>query len=185
MATPTEKLEIIRVSLTELRRFYDHVSNIYDQLRVKTLGLMAGEVAIVSFIFANGTNLTIPEDADRQFFFWTALVFLAGAFAIFIKIISTMEWIIPHDLETSKEIYANQNHNSELAFIEYLHDDYISSINTCKPKIEDKNRIFNKAIYLLAAGVIILMVIKVGAPNNDTKGVEHMKKQGTSITKGA
>lgn len=181
----SSKLSISSESLNELRRFYDHVSNIYDQLRVKTLGLMAGEVAIVSFIFANGTNLSIPFDADRRFFFWAAIVMLACAFGIFIQIISTMDWIIPHDLEKSDEIYVNKNHNSELSFIEYLHDDYIEAIKECRPSIEKKNKLFNKAIYLLAAGVIILMVIKFGAPQKQYDERSIGVNMGTKITKGA
>ena len=98
-----------------------------------------------------------------------------------------MDWIIPHDLETAEEIYANLNHNTELTFTEYLHDDYISSIHSCRPKIENKNKLFNKAIYLLVAGVIIIMVIKFGAPATETEGncMKSRVTMGTKITKGA
>lgn len=182
-----DDIEILKISLTELRRFYDHLSNIYDQLRVKTLGLMVGEVAIVSFIFANGTNLSVPEDADRQFFFWLAITLLSIAFALFVKIISTMDWTIPHNLENSKEIYNNKNYGSELKFVEYLHDDFIDSIQACRPKVEKKTKMFNQAVYILLAGVIILMVIKFGAPHKELEGENIMIKitAGTKITKGA
>jgi len=55
-----DEKSILNMSMRELRHVYDHICNIFDQLRVKALTLIAGEVAIVSFIFGTKDKLQIP-----------------------------------------------------------------------------------------------------------------------------
>jgi hypothetical protein len=56
----SEKIAVLRAALRDIRRMYDHISNTYDQLRLKSIGLIAGEIALVAFIFA-ANNLAIPH----------------------------------------------------------------------------------------------------------------------------
>jgi hypothetical protein len=42
---------ILTVSLDELRRFYDRMNHILDRVKTKALALIAGEIAVVSFLF--------------------------------------------------------------------------------------------------------------------------------------
>lgn len=155
-----EKIKILKASLIELRRFYDHVSNIYDQLRIKALALIAGEVAIVTFIFAKDETRHIPHNPALSIFYFAGIIFLGLAFSLLLWTIASFSWKIPHDLEDSTTLY--KKHENELSFLEYIHDDYIGAINTCLPKVDSKSKKFNWTIYLLAAGVIMLLVIKYG-----------------------
>lgn len=155
-----EKVKILKASLIELRRFYDHVSNIYDQLRIKALALIAGEVAIATFIFAKDEARHIPHNPALIIFYFTGIIFLALAFALLLWTIASFSWQIPHDLEDSTTLF--NKHENELSFLKYMHDDYINAINKCLPKVDSKARKFNWTIYLLAAGVIMLLVIKYG-----------------------
>src|SRR5581483_10491751 len=96
--TDTEKIKILKISLDELRRFYDHVSNIYDQLRLKALALIAGELGIVGFIFSDASTRHIPRQVDTQLFYFAGIIFLALAFGSLLWTISSFSWQIPHDL---------------------------------------------------------------------------------------
>lgn len=156
----SEKVKIVQASLTELRRFYDHVSNIYDQLRVKALALIAGELGIVTFIFAKENTRHIPHDMDVKIFYFTGIFFLSIAFGVLLWTIASFPWQIPHDLQDSAKLYAT--FESEKEFLGYIHDDYVGAIKACLPRVDTKARKFNWAIYLLAAGVIILLLIKYG-----------------------
>ncbi|HKR81890.1 MAG TPA: hypothetical protein VJR27_02730 [Candidatus Saccharimonadales bacterium] len=166
-----EKIKILKISLAELRRFYDHVSNIYDQLRVKSLALIAGEVAIVTFIFSDSTAREIPDSAALRTFFFAGILFLILAFSLLLWTISSFPWQISHDLEDSQKLY--KKYEAEKDFLEYLHDDFIGAIGECLPRVEKKSKRFNWTIYLLAAGVIILLVIKYGGSPHDIINRHH------------
>jgi uncharacterized membrane protein YqhA len=111
---------------------------------------------------SNDAPNTHLSDPDRLIFFWVGVGCLLISFLIFLYCIFSVPWKVPHDLDKSGVILAKNK--TTLAFITYLHDDFIKSITTCLPKLIWRSRVCNWGIYLLTAGVIILMVIKFGAP---------------------
>ncbi len=158
------ELQIIKTSIEEQKRIYDHTSNIYDQLRIKALALIAGEVAMVTFLFSNWNFRKSIHDSDREFFFITGIIFLGLAFGFLLWIISTVEWKMPHSLSKAKQLLGNKNNDTEQSFLEELHDDYTSVNGYIMPLVGHKCKKFNWTVFLLAAGVIIIMVIKFGGP---------------------
>jgi len=160
--TEIDNIKILKASITELRKVYEHINNIYDQLRFKALALIAGEVAIASFIFGDPNSRNIPIGADRRIFFFSAIMFLGLAFGILLWVISTVAWQLPHDFTKSDEMLSDKNRNTYLSFLKYMHNDYCEVNDTCNQIVSKKCKKFNWTIYLLAAGVIILMVIKFG-----------------------
>jgi hypothetical protein len=158
-ADSSDDIKILRTSIFELRKSYEHISNIYDQFRLKALALIAGEVAIVSFIFGD-PNSKIPESADRRVFYFAAIVFLGLAFGLFLWIISTVNWKLPHDTTKADEMLKDKNRNTYLAFLKYIQDDYCKVNDYCNTLVSSKCRKSNWAIYLLSTGVIILIVLR-------------------------
>lgn len=159
-----DNTKILQASIAEHRSNYGHISNIYDQLRIKALALIAGEVAIVTFLFTNWNFRELLHDSDRIFFFFTGVGLLGLAFTILLWVISTVEWKVPHNISNAKTLLGDKNHNTEESFLEYLNDDYATVNNFCNTLVSRKCRRFNWTLYLLAAGVIIVMVIKFGGP---------------------
>jgi hypothetical protein len=158
---PAEKEKMLSLALEELRRTYDHINNIYDQLRVKVLALIGGEVAIVTLLFAIG--MPLPRTVYGAIFLAAGLLFLSLAFALLLWIVSTVQWKIPVDMDEVASIY--KRYNDAIGFLEYLRDDYIKCINHCAGHVSNRAKRFNWAIYVLCAGVIIIMVIKFGGMN--------------------
>ncbi len=152
-----EDEKVLLGSIDELRRVYDHITNIYDQLRVKALALIAGEVAIVTFIFVGDPSRYVPEGVDRLIFFYAGIIALLAAFGLLLWVISSVEWSIPHGIESSKTQLSK--HKSYLSFLKYLHDDYTQVVSHCNKIVSNKCKKFNWVVYLLSAGVIILLVV--------------------------
>lgn len=152
------------MSIREHRHTYQNISNIYDQLRIKALALIAGEVAIITFLFNNWDLSKIISDGDRIIFLSVGIFLLSAAFAMFLWIISTVHWIFPHDNRSAQEWEADKNYPTYYDFLRYLHDDYNTANVHCEKIVSNKCKKFNWSIFLLAAGVIILMVIKFGGP---------------------
>lgn len=159
-----DKIGILKISIRELENNYNRISNIYDQLRIKALALIAGEVAIVTFLFTHWDFRKVLEGSDRIIFFFTGVVLLSLAFGILLWVISTVEWKIPHDTRRADTLLNDKNYDSELAFLKYLNDDYAKVNEFCNSLVSRKCKRFNWTVFLLAIGVIIVMVIKFGGP---------------------
>lgn len=159
-----DQKNIIKLSLAEHAKVFDHISNIYDQLRIKALALIAGEVAIVSFLFSGWDFKKTVFDDDRVFLFGTGIAALALAFSLLLWIISTIEWRMPHNLEKSDQLLNDKNRDREDTFLKYIHDDYVNVNIKNNQKVTSKCKKFNWSLYLLAGGVIMIMVIKFGGP---------------------
>ncbi len=156
----TDDSKILERSINELSKFYSHLSNIYDQLRLKALALIAGEVTIVTFLFNDPTSRHVPKAPDTKIFYYSALIFLILTFGLLLWIISTVNWTLPHDTKRSSEVLADRNRNTYLGFLKYLQDDYCEVCDKTNKLVSSKCKRFNWCIYLLSAGAIILMVIK-------------------------
>ena len=160
----TSKDDILLASLETHKRTYDQASNIYDQLRIKSMALLAGEVAFVTFLFSGWDFWEKVSGGDRYFLFFTGVALLLAAFALLLWIVSTVTWLFPHDMRSAQELQKDKNYRNTTDFLEYLHDDYIKAVQHNRSIVGPKCKKFNWAIFMIAAGVIIIMVIKFGGP---------------------
>ena len=159
-----EKRIISKLALKELHRLYDHLCRNYDQLRLKTLALLAGEVAIITFIFSStvysGGKMIplLPAENYGKVFYWGGVIIIGLAFILFLSVISKVTWQIPLDLPEVERLH--KIHSTEESFLEYIVNDYVGCIKYVLAKNEERQSRFNWGVYALVIGVIILMVIK-------------------------
>jgi hypothetical protein len=156
----TDKTLRLRFAIDELRRTYDHISNIYDQLRVKALAVIAGEVAITTFIFS-GELSPYPKELYGKIFFFVAIGFLGVSFALLLWMISPLTWKIPVEME-EVEGDLDDRHSDLQHLLEYTKKDYIAKITYCNELVSKRARRFIWTIYSLSGGAIILLVLKYG-----------------------
>jgi len=163
MAYTQDEQKILKLSIRELRHIYNHISNIFDQLRLKALALIAGELVLIGFIFgADGSSkFKSLHYADEKVFFGIGIAALVVAFGLFLSAISTVKWRVPHDLESASKLL-KKTHSDADEYLEYLHDYFVDANNHNQHIISPKLRRFNWTVYLLSAGVTILLVIKYG-----------------------
>jgi len=159
MATRPEKIEVLKQTIRELHRRYDHINNAYDQLRFKVLGLLGGEVAGVSFIFASGGFM--PAQNYGKVFYFTGITFVVIAFGLLMSLISSVDWSLP--LEVKELTNQKKKLPNELEFLEYIRNEYLECIKHCLSQYERRMKQFDRTIYVLVAGVIMLLVIKLGS----------------------
>lgn len=159
MALPKpDREETIRSVLVDLRRLYDHISSNYDSLKNRVLALIAGEVAIASFIFGDEKIKLAKMTSAEEIFFFMGVMLLAVSFGALLWIISTASWIIPLDLEASEQIY--DRFDSKLKYLEYIQKDYENSIRHCLKKMSARAKVYNITLFVLSSAIIILLVIK-------------------------
>lgn len=153
-----EEIAMLNANTVEMRRTFDHISNIYDQLRVKALAFIAGEVAIVTFLFA--TEVKYPNVLYGQILYLAAIGAMALAFGLLLWTVSAVPWKIPCDFNFHKT--TKENHINELGITRYIHDEYVKVLEYCLPLVSKRARRFNYTIYLLSGGVIMVLLIKYG-----------------------
>lgn len=159
--TPKKEISILNVNIDEMRRTFDHISNIYDQLRIKALAFVAGEIAIVTFLFA--TSVPFPHLLYGQILFISSVIALLLASGLLFWTITTIPWKIPCDFVDHKQTL--ERYKDELSMTRYVHDEYVRVLEYCVPVVSKKAKRFNLTIYLLSAGVIIVLLIKYGGPH--------------------
>jgi hypothetical protein len=163
----TETEVILQVALDELRIVHEKISNVYDQLRIRILALLAGQVAIVTFLFSGDKDerIHLPLETSGKIFLAIGILCMILAFILFVYLIaSTRDWPIPGDMNEIEQINnGNDNRYDSLEkFLLFLRKDYLEGNRECIKTIAKKATKFNLALYLLLAGVIILLVIKYG-----------------------
>ncbi len=152
-----EEEKTLAVAIEEQRRAYDHISNIYDQLRIKALALIAGEVAVITFIFSGDSARYAPIGVDRMIFFYTGIALLLASAVILLWIVSTVGWKLAHSSMSSLTL--RNEYPTHLKFLRYLNDDYCKVNAHCQGIINKKCARFNVVVYLMPIGVIMLLVI--------------------------
>lgn len=158
------KADMLREQVVELRRLYDYISSSMDRLRAKTLALLAGEVAIVSFLFTSNRadqSRQILVSVSDAVFLGTGAILLILAFIIFLWLLQPVDW--EHPPETSELIESEKHYNgSDEKFLERLVACYLRVIPACNVKVSVRSKRFVLAVYFLAIGIFMVTVLKYG-----------------------
>jgi len=87
---------------------------------------------------------------------------LASCFFLFLWVISPIkDWEHPPESNKLDDIYKSYD-NSPSKFLEELKNDYIRIIPACTRILSKKSTIFTTGVYLLSAGIFIVLMIKYG-----------------------
>lgn len=153
-----DKEETLQIVLSDLRRLFDHISTNYNALKSRVLGLIAGLVAVVSFIFS-GEGLHPSEFSDAEkIFFGVGSILLAGSFVLLLWVVATAYWEIPADIKITKKLYSR--FSSKLEWLEDIKEDYENCVAYSVRKLNTRAKITNLVLVLLSIGIIILLVLK-------------------------
>lgn len=168
MTTATDQeneKELLKESVAELRRLYDAVARSFDHLRTKALALLAGEVAIVTFLFSgNSSSSGLMQQSPPIYglvFYGLGIALLAFAFLMFLMVLSSITWKHPPEEKDVRNITARFNSN-QVEFLHYLHNEYLEKIAYCTNKIGDKSSKFMRGLYALSIGIFLVILVKYG-----------------------
>lgn len=144
------------IAITEMRLHYERLTALYDGIKVRILALIAGEVAIIPFVFSDG--FPDVKSAQEGIFFAGGMVLFVVSFSLLLWAISTADWQMPFgtvDSRSSERLYP-----TSAKLKRFLKEDYESCSESCLKKIKVRARIFNVTLWLLVASLLILFVLK-------------------------
>ncbi|MBL8159368.1 hypothetical protein JNJ66_02840 [Candidatus Saccharibacteria bacterium] len=148
-----EREKVALFNLEELRRKYDELTASFDQLRNKVLAFIAGEIALIAFLFSNG--ITIPGTVFGVFFFLFGSGSITASFILLGISLRGATWHSPGSTTPSQT-------TSSLGALNKAYKNYSAAINNNMTIYSKRSRMFDNALTLLLIGVIILLVIKYG-----------------------
>lgn len=157
MTEDNDKVQVLETNMEELRRLYDRLTSLYDNIKIKVLALIAGELAIVPFIFSENARL-MPSELYGIIFSSIGIACIALSFGLLLWAISTADWLVPLDLKESHKLHERYKNKQE--YLEYLKSDYEECIVHCLKKIKTRAKIFNVTLMLFSAGAFIIFVLK-------------------------
>ncbi|MEO5499730.1 MAG: hypothetical protein ABIR46_04485 [Candidatus Saccharimonadales bacterium] len=162
---PSEK-ELLTIALDELRLLHNNINTSFDNLRNKALALLAGEVAIVTFIFSsdNDGNSWFLDNSVPLYglvIYAVGITLLAYAFAMFLAVISSATWKHPPEKKDIADLN-HRFHKNPVEFLSYLKNEYVNAIDHCVGIINQRSDKFMRGVYTLSGGIIILVVVKYG-----------------------
>jgi|SRR5665213_1639469 len=157
MATKNDDIE--QVAVDELRRKYDELCHNNDQLRLKAVAFITGELALATFLFNKGIPLPIIIYGVVFFIFGIGCV--TASFIMLLTLLKSASWHLPVNRNYIREIDGAE-YPDKASFLEYIKDCYITVLDKNTPKVSKANRRFDISLLLLVVGVIMLLIIKYG-----------------------
>jgi len=162
MATDNQK-ELMQVCVNELNELYESIEQSMEHVRTKGLALLAGEIALVTFLFSprgKGENLLsgdVPIYGFVIFGLGILLLFLAAG--TFLYVLSTVRWTRPPDEKDIADI--NKRFNSDpYEFLEYMKIGYTSAINHCARMVTRRANALMVGVYLFSFGILLVVLVK-------------------------
>jgi hypothetical protein len=161
---PSDRERLHTLGVEELRRLHDAIGSSFEGLRTKALGLLAGEVAMITFLFSadTGKPLAKPVIISTITMYGVGIALLGIAFVLLLTIITPVQWHHPPetvDLEDMDDRF----HGSPERFAVYLKKEYVKSIRICAPILAVKSKRFIWAVFILSIGIFVVALLKFGS----------------------
>lgn len=148
-----EQEKVWQTSADELRRKYAELTSSFDQLRTKVLAFIAGEIALIAFLFTSG--MSIPNVIFGIFFFVVGTGCIAASFVILTLSLRGTNWHSPGPSYATEE-------KDNLTALKKACEDYSAAIDNNASIYARRSQMFDTALTLLFIGVTMLLVIKYG-----------------------
>lgn len=162
MAPPPQddtKIALLRISIDELKSRYAILNSIHDQLRVRVLAMLTVVTGFSAYVYANFKD-TLPEDLNSISLSVIGLGALVYTIFILARLLRSTEWTLPMDIPVIKNAYLI--HGTELAYLQYVQDEYISAVDDNRNTTTMRAKLFDRAIISLVISVIIVVILKEG-----------------------
>lgn len=153
----------IRVAIDELRLRFSYCDSDYNQLQTKFFALLAGEVAIATFLLADNQEfhrVFTSGSIIMQLFFVGGLLCLMAAIGIAFVYTRSVKAAIAPEI---KRILGNTEIKAHpgIDFLERIKEDYEEAIAICDEDNDRRARKLDWSIDLFVIAAIILMIFKV------------------------
>jgi hypothetical protein len=162
MGTETEnQKELLRICVDELKELYESIEQSMEHVRNKGLALLAGEIAIATFLFAPKDGGFFPKPVPIYGFiiFGVGILLLFLSAGIFLYVLSKVRWTRPPDEKDISDLNKRFN-NSPYEFLEYMKKGYISAIDHCGSKVSRRANALMLGIYMFSFGILLVILIK-------------------------
>lgn len=165
----SHEVENLKTAIDELRRVYDWLCNAYSELKVKILAFVGGALATMTFLYSDRETF-IPEQTYGKIFYFAGLGLVILALGYLFMAMQPKHWEFPTEHKDLEDPKFQSDFTSEKKYLLYVKNRYLLAYSIDIKVYEIKQGLTNKAFYMLIAGAIILIVLKLFG----TEGVEQL-----------
>lgn len=155
----SDSILILKESIVELRRRYDFINDLYQNVRVKIITFMGAGFALLGYLYidnSNGDNLFIPADTYGKIFYFAGLAMVLLSLVILFISLKASSWELPTDADKLKK----KDFVSLEEFLIYVRNEYLKAIDLNLMIYEKKQSKLDFASHSLVIGGIVMLVIK-------------------------
>ncbi len=148
----------LNMILDEERAHYNKIDNSYTNNRNRMFILLSAELAVMTYLFSDITNM-LPKELYGMIIFGIACAgVLSSVGLLFIFYRSIFNWPVPigaTDIEKLKQKETKEE------ILEYFIEDYIESREKAHEILTRDAKVLNLSTHMFIISAIILMVIKI------------------------
>lgn len=153
--------ELLQICVGELNELYESIEQSMEHVRTKGLALLAGEIAIATFLFSPQKNGFFTNNVPLYGFvmFGLGIFLLFFSAGVFLYVLSKVKWKRPPEEADIANINKRFN-SSPYEFLEYMKDGYTSAINHCGEKVTKRANALMVGIYSFSFGIALVILVK-------------------------
>lgn len=148
--------ETLKLTIEELRRTNDWISNSYDKVKTKTFTFLGGGFGLLIFLYSSGDIFFPKEDYGRIFYVLGLALLIGSIVMLFVSLLPRI-WEFSTDCDELEEL----NFEDHSHYLQYVKSNYIKQYRKNKHTYEKNQRIMSLAFYPLTLGAIIMVVLKI------------------------
>jgi len=153
MTKNEDQIQLLKLSIEELRRMHDEITNAYSNVKIKIITFIGGELALLNSLYSNG-ELFLPKEVYGRIFYLLGLTSCVVALLVLCLSIQPVLWRMPTE---SKK---HRKHKIYLDFLKYVREEYVEALSINKSHLGKKQDRLDLASSLLMIGAVILLIIK-------------------------
>ena len=148
--------EVLEIAIAEQRRVYDHLCESYQHVKIKILTFLGGGLALLTFLYSDGTTFIPPQVYGRIFYFIGLTLLVSALIMLFVAIRPTY-WEVPTESVDLRKL----DYDSPKDYLNYVKERYLICWDINRKAFQTKQKLLDFAFYPLIFGAIILVVLKI------------------------
>lgn len=148
--------EMLKVTIEELRRTNDWLSEAYDKVKVKTFTFLGGGLGLLVFLYSPDGDIFFPIETYGRIFYVIGFASLVSSLVMLFFSLLPRMWIFSIDRDEIVEMnFTDDNH-----YLQYVKSNQLKAYEANSKTYAKNHRVLALSFYPLIIGAIILIVLK-------------------------
>lgn len=150
--------EVLEVAIEELRHTNQWLSEAFQRVKNKSLTLIGGALATLTFLYSSG-DIFFPGEVYGRIFYFIGLGALLIGLGLLCLTLLPQRW----EFSTENKELAKLEQKNIVKYLEYVKDRHLDSYRSNMRTYEHTQVLVMRGFHALILGAIILVILKIFA----------------------